>query len=68
MFKMSNESIAKLVHNLVKNPKSMRSREHGLPSAELNTNEFTIIQRVFSECEVSGDVMTLGTLPPGFWG
>jgi len=64
---MSHESIAKLVHNLVKNPESMRSREHGVPSAGLNTNELIIIQRVFSECEVSGDVMTLGTLPLGFW-
>jgi len=60
---MSYESIAELVHDLVKNPKSMWS----LPSAELKPNELTIIQRVFSECEVSGDAMTLGTLPLGFW-
>lgn len=64
---MSYESIAELVHALVKNPKGMLSLEFGLPSAELKTNEFNTIQRVFSECEVSGDAMTLGTLPLGFW-
>ena len=64
---MSNQSIAELVHDLVKNPKSMFSREHGIPSAELKTNEITIIQRVFAEYEVSGDVVTLGTLPLGLW-
>lgn len=60
---MSNQSIAELVHDLVKNPK----REHGILSAELKTNEVTIIQRVFCEYEVSGDVVTLGTLPLGLW-
>ena len=64
---MSYESIAEMVHDLVKNPKSMLSRAHRLPSAELKTDEFTIIQRVFSEYEVSGDVVALGTLPLGFW-
>lgn len=66
--KMSNQSIAELVHDLVKNPKSMFSRENGIPSEELKTNEFSIIQRVFSEYEVSGNVVTLGTLPRGLWG
>lgn len=65
--KMSNQSIAELVHELVKNPKSMLSRELDLPSAKLKTNEITIIRRVFSEYEVSGDVVTLGTLPLGLW-
>lgn len=66
--KMSNQSIAELVHDLVKNPKSMFSREHGIPSEELKTNELSIIQRVFSEYEVSGNVVTFGTLPLGLWG
>ncbi|OLN25545.1 hypothetical protein [Desulfosporosinus metallidurans] len=57
---MSYESIAELVHGLVKNPNSI------LP-AELKTNEFTIIQRVFSEYKVCGDIATFGTLPLGFW-
>ncbi|OLN25882.1 hypothetical protein [Desulfosporosinus metallidurans] len=65
---MSYESIAELVHDLVKNPKSMLSQELGLPLAELKTNELNIIQRVFSECEVSGDVATIGLLPLGYWG
>ncbi|MDR3602088.1 MAG: hypothetical protein P4L49_16640 [Desulfosporosinus sp.] len=64
---MNYESIAKLVHDLVKNPKSMLPREQGLPSAELKTNQFTIIQRVFSEYEVSGDALTIETLPLGLW-
>ena len=65
--KMSNQSIAELVHDLVKNPKSMFSRENGLPSAELKTNEVAIIQRVFRQYEVSGDVLALGYLPLRFW-
>lgn len=65
---MSNQSIAELVHDLVKNPKSMFSREHGIPSEELKTNEVAIIQRVFRQYEVSGDVLTLGYLPLRFWG
>ena len=55
--KMSYESIAELVHELVKNPKSLTQREQGLPSAKLKTNEFTIIQSVFSKYEVSGDTL-----------
>lgn len=66
--KMSNQTIAELVHNLVKDPTSILSREHFLPPTELKTNEVTIIQRVFSEVEVSGNALTLGTLPLGFWG
>ena len=64
---MSNQSIAELVHDLVKNPKSMFSRENGTPSVELKTNEFAVIQRVFTEYEVSGDVLMLGNLPLRFW-
>ena len=67
VMKMNYEKIAKLVHDLVKNPKSLLSSEQGLHSIELKTNEFTIIQRVFSEYEISGDVATLGTLPLGLW-
>jgi hypothetical protein len=63
--RMSNQSIAELVHDLVKNPKSMLSGEL---RPELKSNEFSIIQNVFSEYEVSGDVVTLGRLPLGYWG
>jgi len=61
---MSYESIAELVHNLVENPKIMLSRELG---AEPMTNESTIIQKVFSQYKVSGDIMTFGALPMGYW-
>lgn len=64
---MNNESIAKLVHDLVKNPKNVLSQEHGLSWGELNTNELTIIQRVFSRLEVSGDVLTFEIIPLDFW-
>jgi len=65
---MSYDNIAEMVHDLVKNPKSMQARELGLCSAKPKSNEFTIIQRVFSEFEVSGDAMAIRTLPPIFWG
>ena len=64
---MSNQSIAELVHDLVKNPKSMFSQQLRIPPVELKTNEVTIIQRVFADYEVTGDVVTLGTLPLGLW-
>ena len=64
--KMDYQCIAELVHNLVKNPKNMLSLEHGL-LPELKTNESKIIQSVFSKYGVSGDVVTLGTLPLGLW-
>lgn len=63
---MNYESIAELVHELVKNPKSMLSIENRA-SEELKTKELTLIKRVFSECEVSGDVLAFDTLPLGFW-
>lgn len=66
--KMNYESIAELVHNLVKNPKNMMAREHGFFSAEIKTNELTIIQKVFSNYEVSGDALTIGVIPEGLWG
>jgi len=65
---MSYESIAELVHDLVKNPKSISSRQLGLPSADLKTNESTVIQRVFSKYEVSGSALTIGVIPQGMWG
>ena len=64
---MSYESIAELVHNLVKNPESL-SRENEFPSAELKTNEFAIIRNVFSKCELSGDALTVSVLPQYMWG
>jgi len=56
---MNYESIAKTVHELIKNPERLLSLEHGLPSAKLKTNEFKSIQTVFSKNEVSGDVLTI---------
>lgn len=64
---MSYNSIAELVHDLVKNPKSMLSLEHGLPPKDLKTNEFSIMQNVFSKYEVSGDTLTIGIEPLITW-
>ncbi|MFZ3132916.1 MAG: hypothetical protein WA125_17865 [Desulfosporosinus sp.] len=64
---MNYERIAELVHDLVKNPKSILSLEQGLPGTELKTNEITIIQNVFSKYEVSGDTLTIGIEPFGTW-
>lgn len=65
---MNYKNIAELVNDLIKNPKNMLSQEHGVSSTEQKTNEFTIIQRVFSEYRVSGDILTYETLPLGYWG
>lgn len=65
---MNYESIAKQVNDLVKNSKNMMSLEHGLPSAELKSNEFKIIQNVFSKYEVSENTLTIGALPLVKWG
>lgn len=65
--KLDYEKIAEMVHNLVKNPKSMPLYEQGLPSCKILTSEFSTIQRVFSKYEVSGDVGTLGVIPEGMW-
>lgn len=64
---MNYERIAELVHKLVKNPKSLLTGELRLPSAELKMNELTTIQSVFSEFEVSGDVLTFRITPLDFW-
>jgi hypothetical protein len=64
---MNYESIAKLVNECVKNPKSLLSGEHGQSSTEVKTNEFTIIQNVFSKYEVSGDTLTIGIEPLVMW-
>lgn len=63
---MSYESIAKLVHDLAKNHNRL-SGEHGLPVTEMKTDELTIIQKVFSNYEISGDTLSIGVIPDGLW-
>ena len=65
---MNYESIAELVHDLVKNPKRILSRELGLPSTELKNSELTIIRGVFSKYEASGSALSIGVIPQGMWG
>jgi len=64
---MNYESIAKMVHELVKNPERLLSLEHGLPSAELHTSELKSIQTVFSKYEVTGDTMAVKMKPLMYW-
>jgi len=64
--KMNYQNIAELVHDLVKNPKSMLSSEHRL-FPEFKPDEFKIIQNVFSKYDVSGDAATLRISPLGIW-
>lgn len=65
---MNYEKIAEIVHELVKSSRNISLQEQGLPSAELKTNELTIIQNVFSKYTVSGDVLTVAVMPEGMWG
>ena len=64
---MSYERIAQLVHELVKNPKSLMSGEHGLTSADLKIHEFAIIEKVFSKHEVSGGTLAIAAIPEVYW-
>jgi hypothetical protein len=62
VIKMNYNNIAEFVHYLVKNP-----RVNELSSTQINTHEVTVIKKVFSECELSEDVLTFGSIPLGFW-
>lgn len=60
---MNYTDIAKFVHDSVKNP-----HKNNLASTQLKDHDVKIIKKVFLECELSDDVLSLGTLPLGFWG
>lgn len=64
---MNYESIAKLVHEYVKNSESPLALEKRLSNKELKTGELSIIQGVFSRYEVSGDTLMIGTTPMIGW-
>ncbi len=65
---MNYERIAELVHDFVKSPKEALTLEHKLTLTELKSNEFGIIQNVFSKYSVSGDTLTIGIQPLISWG
>jgi hypothetical protein len=65
--KVSYKSIAKLVHEYVKNSESTLSQEKRLSEKEVNTTELAIIHSVFSKYEVSGDVMMFEVIPLRSW-
>ncbi|EGW40603.1 hypothetical protein DOT_1449 [Desulfosporosinus sp. OT] len=64
---MNYQRIAELVHELVKNPKSLALREQREPLEKLKVNEFTRVQKAFSKLEVSGDALTFETIPLDYW-
>jgi hypothetical protein len=64
---MDYNSIAKMVHKCVKNPNSMLAKKSGLAESRVKTQELSVIQTVFSKHEVSGDVITIGITPLGYW-
>ncbi|MFZ3102365.1 MAG: hypothetical protein WA113_09265 [Desulfitobacteriaceae bacterium] len=63
---MNYERIAEMVHELVKNPKSLLSSEQGVASKD--QNEFSIVKKVFSKYEVSGGTLTFAIIPESYWG
>jgi hypothetical protein len=64
---MNYEKIAEMVHSLVKNPNDLTSYEQRISSVKVLPHEFFIIQKVFSNYELSGDVATIGVIPDGTW-
>jgi len=64
---MNYNSIAKMVHKCVKNPGSILAKENGLAESGVKTKELSVLETVFSKYEVSGDVITIGAIPMGFW-
>ncbi len=64
---MNYDSIAKMVHKCVKNPGSILAKENGLAESGIKTKEWSVIQTVFSNHEVSGNVITIGVIPLGGW-
>ncbi len=64
---MNYERIAEMVHELVKNPKSLLMGEQGIPSLAPKINESAIIQKVFSKYEVSGGILAIGITPETYW-
>jgi hypothetical protein len=64
---MNYDSIAKMVHKCVKNPGSILAKENGLAESGVNTKELSVLETVFSKYKVSGDVITIGVTPLGYW-
>ena len=64
---MNYDKIAKMVHEFVKNPNSMLTKENGLAENKVKTEELSIIHTVFSKYEVSGDAITIGITPLSYW-
>ncbi|SPF53524.1 conserved hypothetical protein [Candidatus Desulfosporosinus infrequens] len=64
---MNYEKIAEMVHSLVKNPNDLTSYEQRISSVKILPREFSIIQKVFSKYELSGDAVTIRVIPDGTW-
>lgn len=64
---MNYERIAEMVHRCVKNPNNLNVQENGLAEMEVKTEEFSVIQTVFSRFEVSGDAIAFEDTTLAFW-
>ncbi|NBJ14095.1 MAG: hypothetical protein FNP40_00665 [Dehalobacter sp. 4CP] len=61
---MNYEGIANLVHECVKNPKSMLNQEK---DSKVKPSQFSVIQKVISRDEVPGTIVTLEVGPMATW-
>jgi len=64
---MNYEGIANLVHECVKNPKSVLTQADKYDKNVIRPTELSAIQNVFFRCEVSGGTATIETDPLIAW-
>ena len=64
---MNYELIAETVHGLVKNNHNAATYEQGASSTQILPNELSVIQRVFSKYQATGDTVNIGIIPEGMW-
>lgn len=64
---MNYESIANLVHDYVKNPVSMVTKENRLSEIGVKPSEFSVIKNVFSRHEISGGTVAIEVGSLALW-
>jgi hypothetical protein len=64
---MNFDSIAKMVHEYVKNP-DISAKESKFTESEVKSQELSVIQTVFTKYDVSGDVISVRIDPMRLWG
>ncbi|WP_368292365.1 hypothetical protein [Dehalobacter sp. TBBPA1] len=56
---MNYEGIANFVHECVKNPKNLMTKDEKYGKNAVKPSELSVIQNVFSRCEVSGGTVAI---------